>query len=102
MPVTAIALIDTGAAVTGIAGHIISSLQLRDVGAVTAVGADGVPFVTASYPVRLLSSGGYIASPVTAVEVAANDDYCVIIGRDILARGTFTYCGRDGYFTLAF
>jgi predicted aspartyl protease len=98
-PLRVTALIDTGAALTGIAGHVIRHLGLKQHGTEIVKPAAGDSAVRPTYPVRAMIPEVATAE-VTAVEIADDPDFDMIIGRDLLAGCTLVYNGPAGWFAL--
>lgn len=101
-PVSATALVDTGASHTAVRQDIPHALGLRAVGQIavsTPSAANGVYsryFVRVALPNSLFWEGLVVAVPMPMPEVEC------LIGRDILAHGVFVYLGQENLFTLSF
>ena len=100
--VEATAMIDTGTTYTGIHQNIVDALKLESCGVQTAetAGGDIEQFV---YDVRVTLQGMDSVFYTTSPCVNLNPKkFEVIIGRDILNRGTFLYKGLEQYYVIGF
>jgi hypothetical protein len=99
-----VGLMDSGASATCISPAIVQALNLRPIGMRPMSSAHHTAPVNV-YQVDLVilfGSQGYVVSGLQVVEFSApqNSPFQVLIGRDIICRGTFAM-GFDGHFTFA-
>jgi predicted aspartyl protease len=101
-PVSAQALIDTGASGSVITKHLAEQLGLQPVGTRLVNTASGVNVQTTAYAVRLsLSPEVYFETTATEAEEIRAQGLDVLIGRDVLSRAVFVYIGYMNQFTIA-
>lgn len=108
-PIAGYALIDTGAAISGIHEPILEQLSI--------IPFDSIPLVTPSgtgrafvYPTRVsfpaLNVQGYTINRVVGSQLnwktGDGKDVIMLLGRDILAQFLLVYNGKFNLFTLAF
>jgi predicted aspartyl protease len=101
VPVTASALIDTGASGSVVQQGLLGPLGLHPVGqtAVSTPTSQGVS--CALYAVQLTIPNGYL--DITVIEAPLQGQNIeVLIGRDVLKHGVFFYNGHSSQFTLSF
>lgn len=103
-PVPVSALVDSGAAITVITPETAALLGLRSVGAVPLHTPTTVePVLCRQFHINFYFSPTYAVENVLVVEAAlTGQSFQCLIGRDILSRGTFTYDGVNGRFSLTF
>jgi hypothetical protein len=109
-PVTGVALIDTGASISGIDTSVIQHLQVQPVGQVTIGGVTGSK-LRSKYPAQFsfpgtslpsLNFGELVESEVSNLSIpGASGPLIALIGRDILHHFVLIYNGPAGTFTLA-
>lgn len=94
-----VALIDTGATRSVMKVGLAQRLRLRPVGRSTLTTANGQTVPTYEYYVQFRLPQGIIVESVPFEAKLADDQVQLLIGRDVLAKGTFHYSGRDNWFT---
>ena len=97
------ALLDTGASVTCISPRVIDSADLQPIGKRTMTSAIGNAPVNVYLVDMLLTFGasGVVSQDVQVMEFATgNQNYEILIGRDIICRGVLTV-SFDGHFTFS-
>ncbi len=109
-PVSGVALIDTGAGVSGIDLSVIAHLEVQPVGQVTVAGVTGEK-LRSKYPARFtfpgtsipdLNFGELVEAELSNQAIAGNPGPLIaLIGRDILHHFILIYNGPSGNFTLA-
>lgn len=110
LPVSGIALIDTGATRSAVDTQAISALGLSQIGVVPLGTAQG-PTQAPLFPARFIIAAGTPAqiviefSSVVGVnldgQVILGQNVIALIGRDVLSRCIFVYNGTLGEYTLA-
>ena len=103
-PISISALIDSGAAITVITPEAASLLELRSVGAVPLHTPTTIePVMCRQFHVNIYLPHEFVLENILVVEAAlTGQSFQCLIGRDILARGVFTYDGRQSRFSLRF
>ena len=109
-PVVGVALIDTGAGVSGIDTTVIEQLQVQPVGQQMIGGVTGAK-LRSKYPARFtfpgtnlpdMNFGELVESEISNFSVpGAPGPPIALIGRDILHHFVLIYNGPNGTFTLA-
>ena len=103
-PVPVSALIDSGAAITVIAPETAALLGLKSVGAVPLHTPTTIePVICRQFHVNVYVSRDFVLENIVVVEAAlTGQSFQCLIGRDVLARGVFTYEGVHNRFRLTF
>jgi predicted aspartyl protease len=102
-PQEGLALIDTGASVTGVDREILTRLGVAPVGTVNIVTPSGHQ-TQYLYPCRISFPGTPI-QPLDFNAVTGSNaipGFAMLIGRDVLRYFQLVYNGVDGFWTLAF
>ena len=109
-PVLGVALIDTGAGISGIDTSVIQQLQVQPVGQVLVAGVTGAK-LRSKYPARFAFPGTNLPQldfdELVESELAnqtvegSSGPLVALIGRDILHHFVLIYNGPAGQFTLA-
>ena len=94
-----IALIDTGVTRSVMKVGLAQHLQLKPVGRSRLTTANGQIVPTYEYHVEFHLPQGIVVESVSFEAKLAGDQVQLLIGRDVLARGTFHYSGCDNQFT---
>jgi len=101
-PVTAMALIDTGASGTVVREDIPSKLNLHPIGTTLITTPSSQNVKCFEYLMRILFQNNVvIETPVIATPLQGQNIQC-LIGRDVLRHGVFIYTGYVNSFTLSF
>lgn len=101
-PVTATAMLDTGASTTVIHPDLASQLGLTPVGVVYMSTPASSSVECQAYRVRLVfMSTVSIETTAVAAQMEGHNVEC-LIGRDVLAHAVFVYVGASDLFTLSF
>lgn len=107
-PVAGIALIDTGATKSCADHSVLSGLGIKPIGLVnigTAKGATRCQLFPArlNFPsLRLIVDFSSMAGVDLQGQMIQGTPLIVLVGRDVLSRCLFIYCGSHGYYTLSF
>ncbi len=104
-PIGGFALIDSGAATSCIDNEAARSLGLPVVNVISMASATHANVATNVYPINFDILGGAqitVNSPRTAGATLANQGLVLLIGRDLMSRGFFSYNGLAGQFTICF
>lgn len=103
-PIPVSALVDTGAAITVVTPELVALLALKSVGAVSLHTPTTVePVLCRQFHVNIYLSREFAIENIVVVEAAlTGQPFQCLIGRDILARGLFTYDGVANRFKLTF
>ena len=106
LPISGLAIIDTGATFTAVDESICRRLGIKPTGAIRTAHAGGSE-IRACYPIRVAFPD--IFFPPTTLPQAMSVDlqfgktpYMVLFGRDLLAKIKFVYNGPAGRFEIAF
>lgn len=98
------ALIDTGATVTCISPQVVQTVGLQPIGMIPMVSAtQAVPVNTYLVDLALPFGGtGFLMQGMQVMEfvTSSGSPFQILVGRDILSRGTFTM-SFDGHFTFS-
>lgn len=111
-PITGIALVDTGASISGVDAAVVQQLGVQTVGMANVGGVGGVQ-QQAQYPARFVFPGTglpnmefnrLVGANLTSLTPpgSAGQQLIALLGRDILTRSVLVYNGLTGTFTLAF
>jgi predicted aspartyl protease len=101
-PISALAMIDTGASSTVIRDDIPSMLNLNPVGVVQISTPSSSNVPCSQYAVRLLLPNNVIVEVVAIAAPLKGQQIQCLIGRDILQHGVLIYNGYVEEFTLSF
>lgn len=100
-PVSATALIDTGANLTEVRNGLLDGLGMRPVGTAVVFTPTDSNVECPTYAVRLTLPHGFLDTIVIETEMHGQQ-IDMLIGRDVLQACLFIYEGTSGQFTLAF
>ena len=103
-PVTATALVDTGAQTTVLSPDIVRELGLRAVGAVPVITPTTIePVQCDLFHVNVYFSPEVVVENVLAAQAPLiGHGFQCLIGRDVLQKGMLVYIGNQNQFTLTF
>jgi len=103
-PLSAEALIDTGASVTCIDDALAKQLQLPVIDRMTMTSASHAAHPVDVYPIRVEFTGLGFERTLNRVMGATLQAQGIqmLIGRDLLSESVFIYNGREGEFTIGF
>ncbi|HET8775639.1 MAG TPA: retropepsin-like aspartic protease [Thermoanaerobaculia bacterium] len=103
-PITAVAMVDTGAQQTVLSPDVAAQLGLKAVGAVPVI----TPTTTEPVQCDLFHVNVYFSPEVVVENVLAaqapliGHGFQCLIGRDVLQKGVLVYIGNENQFTLTF
>ena len=101
-PVSAVAMIDTGASGSVVQAGLLSSLGLQPVSVAYMSTPSSTNVVCNEFLVRLVL-GSAVAVETTVIEAPlAGQHIQCLIGRDVLARTVLVYIGQSNLFSLSF
>jgi hypothetical protein len=103
-PISASALVDTGAASTVIAPDVVRLLRLRTVGGAFVHTPTSVePVLCRQFHLNVYFSPEFVVEDILALEAPlSGQPVQCLIGRDVLSRGVLTYSGIESRFRLSF
>jgi predicted aspartyl protease len=102
-PVTAVAMIDTGATGTVVSNELVRSLGLQPVGVCQVNTPSSAGVSCHQYLVRLIMPRHNVVVETIAIGAPLRGQHIqCLIGRDVLQHGVLVYIGYTNTFTLSF
>ena len=101
-PVDVVALVDTGAARSVLQQGLAAELGLNTVGSVEIDTPSSKNLTALEYMIRVWFNDRFVLEAKAMEAPLPVPRIRLLLGRDLLAHGTFTYLGREGEFQLTF
>lgn len=101
-PISAYALIDTGASATVIQEELVAKLDLQPIGVELVTTPSSINVRCYKYLARFILPNNITWEGTVIAVPLQNQAVQCLIGRDILSRGVLVYLGQANTFTLSF